>query len=51
VLEDSCIVVKLEPYYENFGKRVIKSAKIYFTDNGLLTYLLGTALYEFVWHK
>lgn len=41
VLEASFIVVKLEPYYENFGKRVIKSAKIYFTDNGLLSYLLG----------
>ncbi|MCF6301200.1 MAG: ATP-binding protein [Proteobacteria bacterium] len=41
VLEASFIVVKIEPYYENFGKRVIKSAKIYFTDNGLLSYLLG----------
>ena len=41
VLEASFIVVKLQPYYENFGKRVIKSPKIYFTDNGLLSYLLG----------
>jgi len=41
VLEASFIVVKIEPYYESFGKRVIKSAKIYFTDNGLLSYLLG----------
>ncbi|MBT7409402.1 MAG: DUF4143 domain-containing protein, partial [Methylococcales bacterium] len=41
VLEASFIVFKLEPYFENFGKRVIKSPKIYFTDTGLLCYLLG----------
>ena len=41
VLEASFIVFKLEPYFENFGKRVIKSPKIYFTDIGLLIYLLG----------
>jgi len=41
VLEASFIIVKLEPYFENFGKRVIKSAKIYFIDTGLLSYLLG----------
>lgn len=40
VLEASFIIVKLEPYFENFGKRVIKSPKIYFTDTGLLCYLL-----------
>lgn len=40
VLEASFIIFKLEPYFENFGKRVIKSPKIYFTDTGLLCYLL-----------
>ena len=40
VLEASFIIIKLQPYYENFGKRVIKSPKIYFTDTGLLCYLL-----------
>jgi len=40
VLEASFIIFKLEPYFENFGKRVIKSSKIYFTDTGLLAYLL-----------
>jgi len=40
VLEASFIIIKLEPYFENFGKRVIKSPKIYFTDTGLLCYLL-----------
>lgn len=41
VLEASFIIFKLQPYFENFGKRVIKSPKIYFTDTGLLCYLLG----------
>jgi len=41
VLEASFIVFRLHPYFENFGKRVIKSPKVYFTDTGLLTYLLG----------
>lgn len=41
ILEASFILFKLPPYYENFGKRVIKSPKYYFTDVGLLGYLLG----------
>jgi len=41
ILEASFIVYKLEPYFENFGKRAIKSPKYYFTDVGLLCYLLG----------
>lgn len=41
ILEASFILYKLPPYFENFGKRVIKSPKYYFTDVGLLCYLLG----------
>ena len=40
ILEASFVVFKLPPYFENFGKRVIKSPKYYFTDVGLLCYLL-----------
>lgn len=40
ILEASYIIVLLQPYYENFGKRVIKSPKLYFTDVGLAAYLL-----------
>src|SRR5690606_11194561 len=40
ILEASFVVFKLPPYFENFGKRVIKSPKYYFTDVGLLVYLL-----------
>jgi predicted AAA+ superfamily ATPase len=41
ILEASFIIYKLAPYFENFGKRVIKSPKYYFVDVGLLAYLLG----------
>ncbi|MBF0483808.1 MAG: ATP-binding protein [Candidatus Omnitrophica bacterium] len=41
VLVNSKIVYILKPYHENFGKRVIKSPKVYFLDTGFLCYLLG----------
>lgn len=31
----------LEPYWENVGKRIVKSPKLYFCDTGLLCFLLG----------
>ncbi|OGV27604.1 MAG: hypothetical protein A3F18_07440 [Legionellales bacterium RIFCSPHIGHO2_12_FULL_37_14] len=41
VLEASFIVFLLAPYYENFGKRIVKAPKIYFYDTGLVSYLTG----------
>lgn len=41
ILEASFVVKRLQPYHENFGKRVLKTAKLYFTDVGLATALLG----------
>ena len=41
VLEASYIVYRLDPYFKNLGKRLIKSPKIYFYDTGLACYLLG----------
>ncbi|SCA63913.1 Uncharacterized protein SCG7109_BO_00030 [Chlamydiales bacterium SCGC AG-110-M15] len=41
ILEASYLIFLLPPYFENFGKRAIKSPKLYFCDVGLLTYLLG----------
>ena len=41
VLESSFIIFKLEPYFENYTKRLIKSPKIYFYEPGLASYLLG----------
>ena len=41
VLEASFIVFRLPCYFNNFGKRLIKSPKIYFTEVGLACSLLG----------
>lgn len=41
VLEASYLIFFLQPYHENFNKRLIKTPKLYFTDTGLLCNLLG----------
>ena len=41
VLEASYLVFRLQPYFENVRKRLTKNPKIYFTDTGLASYLLG----------
>jgi hypothetical protein len=41
VLEASFQIFILRPYYANIGKRLVKSPKVYFTDTGLLCYLVG----------
>lgn len=41
ILEASYIVFLLPPYYRNFGKRIVKSPKLYFYDTGLVSYLTG----------
>ena len=41
ILEAGYQVYLLYPYYKNIGKRLVKSPKLYFTDTGLASYLLG----------
>ncbi len=41
ILETTGQVVLVPPYFENFGKRLIKSPKIYLSDSGLACHLLG----------
>lgn len=41
VLEASYIIFRIPPYHNNYGKRLTKSPKIYFTDTGLVSSLLG----------
>ena len=41
ILEASYIVFTLPPYYRNYGKRFVKTPKVYFVEPGLLAYLLG----------
>ncbi|MGL6201768.1 MAG: ATP-binding protein [Lachnospiraceae bacterium] len=40
-LESSGLIYLLEPYYNNFNKRMIKTPKLYFLDTGLACWLLG----------
>ena len=41
VLEASFQIMVLRPYYNNAGKRLVKTPKIYFTDTGTLCHLSG----------
>ena len=40
VLQASYVVTLLPPYFQNFGKRLVKTPKLYFLDTGLLCHLL-----------
>lgn len=39
ILEASYVIFLLPPYYHNYGKRIVKSPKLYFYDVGLVSYL------------
>lgn len=41
VLEASYLVLRLPPYHSNFGKRLVKTPKLYFLDVALAAWLLG----------
>ena len=41
VLETSFVAFRLQPYYKNYNKRIVKTPKFYFYDTGLATSLLG----------
>jgi hypothetical protein len=41
VLETTAQVFLIPPFYENFGRRLIKSPKLYVADSGLACHLLG----------
>lgn len=40
ILESSYIIFLLQPFHQNFNKRLVKSPKLYFYDTGLLCHLL-----------
>jgi predicted AAA+ superfamily ATPase len=42
-LTSALMLRRLEPFYANLGKRLVKSPKIYVRDSGLLHHLLGIA--------
>ncbi len=41
ILESSYILYRLQPYHNNFNKRLVKSPKLYFYDTGVACSLLG----------
>jgi predicted AAA+ superfamily ATPase len=41
ILEITGQVILVPPFFENFGKRLVKSPKLYFGDTGLACHLLG----------
>jgi hypothetical protein len=41
ILETTGQVLLVPPFFENFGKRLTKSPKLYFADSGLACHLLG----------
>ncbi len=41
VLEITSQIIIVPPYFENLGKRLVKTPKIYWGDSGLACYLLG----------
>ena len=43
VLETTAQVLIVPPFYENLGKRLIKSPRVYLADSGLACHLLGIA--------
>ena len=41
LLEATYVAFRLQPFYRNIGKRLVKTPKMYFYDVGLVCYLLG----------
>jgi len=41
ILEITGQIVLVPPFFENFGKRLVKTPKLYFVDSGLACFLLG----------
>jgi uncharacterized protein len=42
-LEGAFLIRRLQPYFANIPKRLVKSAKVYWRDSGLLHFLMGVS--------
>ncbi|MCB0647225.1 MAG: ATP-binding protein [Saprospiraceae bacterium] len=51
ILESSYIIYFLQPYFQNFEKRIVKTPKLYFYDTGLLCHLLGIKSGDALFHS
>lgn len=41
ILETTAQIILVPPYFENFGKRLVKAPKVFIADSGLACHLLG----------
>ncbi len=41
ILEITGQIILVPPFYENFGKRLVKTPKLYFADSGMAAHLVG----------
>jgi hypothetical protein len=41
ILERTGQILLISPFYENFGKRLVKTLKLYFADSGLACHLVS----------
>jgi uncharacterized protein len=41
ILQATGLILLVQPYFENLGKRLVKTPKLYFIDSGLVCHLLG----------
>lgn len=51
ILEITAQILLVPPFFENFGKRLTKSPKLYFLDSGLVCHLLGIATQSALAHS
>lgn len=45
-LENAFLIRRLEPYFINIGKRLVKSPKVYIRDSGLFHHLIGVQNFD-----
>jgi predicted AAA+ superfamily ATPase len=50
ILEASYIIFLLRPYHNHFGKRLVKTPKLFFYDTGIATFLLNIKEHELATH-
>lgn len=50
ILDASYLTYQLKPFYKNFGKRLIKTPKIYFMDSAVASYFTRQPASEALWH-
>jgi len=44
--ENAFLITRLQPYFQNISKRLVKAPKVYFTDTGILHHFLSIQSFE-----